>query len=121
MSEMLPNSKTLETKLASETLTPPEVIEGIRECFVLSYREFMQRHQNGRSVDELDTISESLVQGIFNEAFNDPGKVSTWMLNHMVTRLGAFIEFDTDPEIAERYDQMIDDLLSKLKVMPAML
>ena len=108
-----PNKADLMAKLERESLTPQEACDGIRECFVITHRAFMESRQPARSTDEIDAVSNELVLEIYHEQALAPEHVTPAMLRYVVQILNSRFEFLEDPDLSRVHHDIVEKLLEK--------
>lgn len=105
---------SLFAKLDRDDLEPEEVIEGVRECFIISHRAFMQRRQPEMEVERIDAITGQLVDEVFAEAQVRPQGLTHGGLRQVITILDEQFNFAAEPEVASVHAQVIGKLLRQL-------
>jgi hypothetical protein len=106
--------ESLEAKLARDTLKPAEVVEGIRECFILTHRTFIHKRQPQRPVEEIDTTTDEMVKDVLAEEGVRHESASRVALRNVVRIIDEQLGFAADPELAARHTEVIDQLISRL-------
>ncbi len=105
--------KRLKIKIESEQLTPEQMSEGVRDCFVICQRDFFAARKPERSQVEIDQISRELIAEVFTEQAIDPDGATPSMLRHVTNILNNRFDFAQDPDIRAVHDSVIDILLAK--------
>ncbi len=104
----------LGKKLAQQRLSPVEVVTGIRECFILTHRAFIQRRQPELPTEEIDSFSAELVDEVYENENLNPAHLSLALLRHVVRTLDDRFEFAEDPELASIHEGVLAKLINKL-------
>ena len=107
------NRASLMAKLEQETLTPQEACDGVRECFVITHRAFMEKRQPERSTDEIDAVSNELVLEVYREQALAPETITPAMLRYVIRILNSRFDFLEDPDLSRVHHSIIAKLLEK--------
>jgi hypothetical protein len=103
----------LKRNLESDCLTPGQMSDSVRDCFVICQRDFFAARKPERSQVEIDQISRELVNEVFKEQAIDPNRATPLMLRHVINILDARFDFAQDPAIMAVHESVIDVLLAK--------
>ena len=106
----------LQAKLAQGTLTPPEVAEGARECFLVCQHAFFEKRTPKLLPEQVTRISDSLIEEVYDQEHVNPQTASPAMLRHVINILNGRFEFMQDPMIAQRHQEVITSLFAKLAI-----
>lgn len=105
---------SLQLKLQKPELTPAEVTEGIRECFMNCQMVFMQQRRPQISTAEVGRIADELVREVYDEEGISVETATPTMLRHVIGILDQRFEFMQDPEIRQVHMGVLELLLGKL-------
>lgn len=105
---------SLFAKLERDTLSPQEVADGARECFIVSQQAFITRRSPHISLEDATRISEELVLEVYKQEQIDPETASPALLRYVIDILNSRFEFSQDPELLTIHNEVIHKLLEKL-------
>jgi hypothetical protein len=106
--------ESLKAKLARDTLEPVEVVEGIRECFILTHRAFIQKRQPQRPVEEIDAITDEMVKDVLAEEGVRHESAPRATLRNVVRIIDEQLGFAAEPDLAAHHTEVIDQLINRL-------
>lgn len=105
--------RSLRSKLDQESVNGAELLEGIRECFVLTQRQFVSQRRPDLSTDDVFKLSGELVDDVYREEGIAPERIVLTALERAVHKLNARFEFSQDPELTARHDAVIKMIIAK--------
>ncbi len=109
---------SLLAKLERDTLSPQEVADGARECFIVSQQAFLTNRQPHISVEDAARISGELVLEVYKQEQIDPQTASPALLRYVIDTLNSRFEFSQDPELLRIHNEVIHKLFEKLTARP---
>jgi len=105
---------SLLAKLERDTLSPQDVAEGVRECFIVTQQAFITQRSPHISLEDAARISNELVLDVYREEHIDLRTVSPALLRHVVDIIASRFEFSQDPELFRTHNEVIRKLFAKL-------
>ncbi len=105
---------SLFAKLECDTLSPQEVADGARECFIVSQQAFIRQRQPHVLPEDAARISDELVLEVYKQEQIDPETASPALLRYVIDILNNRFEFSQDPELLRTHNEIIHKLFEKL-------
>jgi hypothetical protein len=111
---MDPLQKDLQDKLSRESLTLPEVQEGITTCFLLTNRQFLRNRVGDKRPDaEIDAITRGIVDEVYMEIGLTPNHLFISGLHQARHTLDKQLGFEADPDLLAHHGEVIEGLLER--------
>lgn len=107
------HSQTIQTLLEKESLQPQEVLDGVVACFFATNHAFVERRL-GRSGNVDDALAQLITQ-IFKENEVDPANPNLHFLKRAVQVLDEQSGFETDPDLLQHHQQIIEILFQRAR------
>jgi hypothetical protein len=105
---------SLFAKLEREMLSPQEVADGARECFIVTQQAFITRRSPHLSLEDAAQISNELVLEVYKQEHIEPETASPALLRYVIDILNGRFEFSQDPELFKMHNDVINQLFAKL-------
>ncbi|MGF1507517.1 MAG: hypothetical protein ACFB51_20690 [Anaerolineae bacterium] len=90
--------ESLVTKLQQDRLAPPDVLEGIEQCFVLTHRSFLSKRRPELTIQEIDDLP----------------RPSETALRDAVVTLDERFGFVADPDLQAEHETVINTLIGRM-------
>lgn len=104
----------LKAKLGRDRLTHAELLEGVRQCFMITQREFFARRRPEMSTEEIFRISEQIVNDAYQANGISASNLIMPALMLTIETLNQHFEFSQDPELVATHNAVIEMLLAKI-------
>lgn len=105
--------QSLGSKLDKLTLTPAEIAEGIRECFLLCQYQFAAQDMPDYLIEKVQRQIDDQIALTFRELGVSSDQPSLDALRHAITLLNKRIDFAQDEKILALNQDIIRQLLNK--------
>jgi hypothetical protein len=111
---MDPLQKDLQDKLSQDSLTLPEVQDGITTCFVLTNRQFLRnRMGDARPNAAIDAVTRDIVDEVYAEIGLTPDHLFIGGLHQAWHTLDKQLGFEADPDLLAHHGEVIEGLLDR--------
>lgn len=104
----------IKAKLQKDSLSTDEVIEGMRECFVNTHRTFLKRRRPNYSIQQIDTLSNELIEEVMVEELFLPEKANAPLLRELTVTLDERFGFAEDPELKQQHGMVVHMMIDRL-------
>ena len=105
---------SLLAKLERNTLSPGDVADGARECFIVTQQAFLRQRRPHVAVEDVARISTDLVLEVYRQEQIDPETASPALLRYVIDLLNSRFEFSQDTELLRIHNEVIGKLFDKL-------
>ncbi|NDJ33652.1 MAG: hypothetical protein GYB64_03230 [Chloroflexi bacterium] len=106
--------ESLVTKLQQDRLAPPDVLEGIEQCFVLTHRSFLSKRRPELTIQEIDDLSRDLLETVLDEELKSLPRPSETALRDAVVTLDERFGFVADPDLQAEHETVINTLIGRM-------
>lgn len=106
--------KHLFSKLEKSSLTSREVIQGMRECFLITHRAFIERRRPDLELDTVDDLCLSLINEVLTMEIVTEQQVSPFSLKNLQVTLDERFGFGAEPELHKVHDDVVNQLIAKM-------
>ncbi|MBC8334817.1 MAG: hypothetical protein H8E29_06095 [Anaerolineales bacterium] len=105
--------KSLDTKMGLDSISMPELKDGITECFILTNRNFLRRRMGEKSpTSEMDKLTRDLAAQVYAENNISESYLSMSDLRKACSILDNQLGFETNPELAQHHQEIIGKLFN---------
>jgi hypothetical protein len=117
---MDPLQKDLQDKLSRESLSLPEVQDGITTCFVLTNRQFLRTRMGDTRPDAgIDAVTQSIVTEVYAEIGLTSDHLFLSGLHQAWHTLDKQLGFEADPDLLTHHSEVITGLLDRAEKQKA--
>jgi len=103
--------KSLDLKMKLDSISMPQLQDGITECFVITNRKFLRRRMGeGASASDIDEKTRDLAAQVFVENNVSAAYASIQDLHKACSILEDQLGFETNPEMAQHHQNIIGRL-----------
>ena len=106
--KMDPITKSLDEKLKLNSISLPQLQDGITECFVLTNRHFLQQRMGEKTpIDEIDGITRELTEQVYAENDITESYISEPLLKKACFVLDKQLGFEADKGLMDHHMEVI--------------
>lgn len=109
-----PLQTSLFSRLEKPRLTSKEVIEGMRECFLITHRKFVENRRPDLELRIVDSLCLELMNDVLTAEIVTELQVSPATLKNIQVTLDERFGFGAEPELHEVHDSVVNQLIAKM-------